>query len=125
LEKILGVIRADDFNFALTNLLIDLYSTNYERHFKELTLCEKEFSKLDKEALDKLTKIAAVVEYVGNRRENAILYDWIYSEKLKLDTPYTPGVGKGSFARIRRIFSAPREFSLRNVFYEEETIKPV
>lgn len=49
--------------------------------------------------------------------ENAKLYDWIYSNELKLKYSYTPGVEEGSFARIKRIFTAPREFSLKNYLH--------
>jgi hypothetical protein len=44
---------------------------------------------------------------------------------LILENPYTPGVPEESLARIKRIFTAPREFSLRNVFYDQNTIRPV
>ncbi|HHY75053.1 MAG TPA: hypothetical protein GX497_17905 [Bacillus bacterium] len=110
-------MKADDFNLGLTNLLIDLYSPNYERYFKELSFDENKIGRLNIDELEKLTKIAAVIEYVGNRQPNAKLYDWIYAEQLKLEEPYIPGVEKESFARIRRIISAPKEFALRNVFY--------
>ncbi len=46
-------------------------------------------------------------------------------KQLKLEEPYTPGVEKESFARIRRIISAPKEFALRNVFYDEKTLRPI
>lgn len=62
---------------------------------------------------------------MGNRRENAKHYDWIYSSDLKLENPYTPGVKEESFARLKRIITAPREFSSRKVFYDYKTIKPV
>ncbi|WP_211202357.1 hypothetical protein [Salicibibacter cibarius] len=58
-------------------------------------------------------------------RENAILYNWIYSSKLQLDNPYTPGVENASIARVKRIMTAPKEFASRNVFYDEDTLKPV
>lgn len=118
-------MMADDFNLALTNLLIDLYSQDYEKYFEELWFDEKEINHLNKEYLEKLTKIAAVIEYIGNRRPKAKLYDWIYSSKLKLENPYTPGVEMGTFARVRRIISAPKEFSMRNVFFDEKTLKPL
>ncbi|AXF57456.1 hypothetical protein [Salicibibacter kimchii] len=118
-------MHAADFNFALTNLLIDLYSADYENHFKELTFDEQEIDNLNESNLEKLTKVAAVIEYVGNRQRNATLYNWIYSPKLKLDKPYTPGVENASIARIKRMMTAPKEFASRNVFYDEETLEPV
>jgi len=124
-ERIQNIINSTDFNYSIVNLLIDLYSNDYERQFNELYFNEEKIKELDESEKDKLTKLAAIIEYVGNRRENAKLYDWIYSDELKLKTPYTPGVNEGSFARITRIFTAPREFSLRNVFYDYKTIKPV
>lgn len=125
MERIFNIIRAEDFNFALTNLLIDLYSKNNKMHFEELYFDAEAIDHLNKEELDKLTKIATVVEYVGNRQPDARLYDWIYDEKLKLETPYTPGVEYTDIGRVKRIISAPKEFSIRNVFYEEETLKPL
>lgn len=125
MEKVSSVIKADDFNIALTNLLIDLYSSNYEKYFAALDFDEKEIDNLDEEQLKRLIKLAAVIEYVGNRQPNATLFNWIYSDKLKLEYPYTPGVPKESIARLRRIFSAPKEFASRNVFYDEDTLKPV
>ncbi|MDL0421011.1 hypothetical protein QPM05_12955 [Caldibacillus thermoamylovorans] len=59
--------------------------------------------KLNKEELEKLTKVAAIIEYIGNRQPKAKLYDWIYSDKLKLEEPYTPGLEKETFERVRRI----------------------
>ncbi|MDD2498673.1 MAG: hypothetical protein PHY90_11180 [Desulfitobacteriaceae bacterium] len=123
--RIFNIIKSEDFNLSLTNLLIDLYSQDYNKYFEELSFDEKSIDRLSREELDKLTKVAAVIEYVGNRQPNAKLYDWIYSNKLKLEYPYTPGVEKESIARIKRIISAPREFSLRNVFFDEETLKPI
>lgn len=125
MERIFNIIRAEDFNLALTNLLIDLYSCEYKKYFEELYFDEKQIDSLNKEEIEKLTKIAAVIEYVGNRQPDAKLYDWIYSSQLKLEEPYTPGVGKETFERVRRIISAPKEFALRNVFFEESTIKPL
>lgn len=125
MERIFGIIKSEDFNMNLTNLLIDLYSSDYKKKFEELWLDEKEIDKLDKQELGKLTKIAAIIEYVGNRRQGAKLYDWIYSSKLKLDYPYTPGVENESIARIKRIFFSPCEFSSRNVFFDEKTLKPI
>ncbi|UFT99964.1 hypothetical protein KO561_03100 [Radiobacillus kanasensis] len=125
MERIFNIIKAQDFNFALTNLLIDLHSSNYQKYFEELWFDENNIGKLSKEELDKLTKLAAVIEYVGNRQPGAKLYDWIYLEKLRLEAPYTPGLEGDGFQRVKRIFSAPREFSIRNVFFEEETLKPI
>lgn len=125
MERIQNIINSQDFNYSLVNLLIDLYSNDYERYFKDLNFNEENIKELNETEKDKLTKLAAIIEYVGNRRENAKLYNWIFSKELKLKTPYTPGVEKESFARIHRIFTAPREFSLRNVFYDYKTIKPV
>lgn len=116
---------AEDFNIALTNLLIDLYSLDYEKYFEELWFDPARIDYLTQEELDKLTKLAAIIEYVGNRQPKAKLYEWITSNKLKLRDPYTPGVEKESLQRIIRIISAPREFSLRNVFFDEKTLKPV
>jgi SET domain-containing protein len=124
LERIFNIIHAEDFNLALTNLLIDLYSSNYEKYFEELIFNEEEIEKLNKEELEKLTKVAAIIEYIGNRQPKAKLYDWIYSDKLKLEEPYTPGLEKETFERVRRIISAPKEFASRNVFYDEKTLKP-
>lgn len=125
MARVLDIIKAEDFNFALTNLLIDLYSPDYEKNFAELSFDPAQIDYLTWEELDKLTKLAAVIEYVGNRQPKATLYEWITSDQLKLQEPYTPGVEKGSFQRIRRIISAPREFSLRNVFFDEETLRPI
>ncbi|WP_270578490.1 hypothetical protein [Caldibacillus thermoamylovorans] len=47
--------------------------------------------------------MAAIIEYIGNRQPKAKLYDWIYSDKLKLEEPYTPGLEKETFERVRRI----------------------
>lgn len=125
MERVYNIIHADDFNFALTNLLIDLYSADYEKYFDDLDFDEREIDNLSNSDREKVTKVAAVVEYVGNRRKKAKLQDWIYSEKLKLDTPYTPGVPNESIARIKRIITAPKEFASRNVFYDEKTLDPV
>lgn len=125
MERILNIIKAEDFNLALTNLLIDINSKDYRKYFEELWFDEKLIDNLSSEELDKLTKVAAVIEYFGNRQPKAKLYDWIYSKKLKLEYPYTPGVEEEGIARIRRIISAPREFSLRNVFFDENTLKPI
>ncbi len=125
MERIRDIISSKDFNYQLVNLLIDLYSNDYERFFNELDFDEERIKELNETEKDKLTKLAAIIEYVGNRRENAKLYDWIFSSDLKLENPYTPGVEAGSSARIKRIFTAPREFSLRNVFYDHSTIKPI
>lgn len=125
MERILNIIKSEDFNLALTNLLIDIYSTNYNKYFEELWFDEELIDNLNRGELDKLTKIAAVIEYVGNRQPKAKLYDWIYSNKLKLEDPYTPGVENESLPRIKRIISAPREFSIRNVFFEEKTLRPI
>lgn len=125
MERVLNIMKADDFNLALTNLLIDLYSPDYERYFEKLSFEKNKIAQLNDDELEKLTKIAAIIEYVGNRQPKAKLYDWIYMEQLKLEEPYTPGVEKESFARIRRIISAPKEFALRNVFYDEKTLKPL
>jgi hypothetical protein len=125
MERIFNITKAEDFNFALTNLIIDLYSLEYEKYFEELCIEDKVIDNLDIEELDKLTKLAAIIEYIGNRQPKAKLYDWIYSDKLKLENPYTPGLEGESFTRIKRIISAPREFSLRNVFFDEKTLKPI
>lgn len=125
MERIFNIIKAEDFNLALTNLLIDLYSSDYEKYFEKLYFDEQQIDDLTKVEIEKLTKIAAVIEYVGNRQPNAKLFDWIYSNHLKLEDPYTPGVEKETFARVRRIISAPKEFALRNVFFEEKTLKPI
>ena len=125
MERVFNIIRAEDFNMALTNLLIDIYSSSYEKYFEELWIDEKEIDNLNKDEIDKLTKLATVIEYVGNRKSKAKLYDWIYCSKLKLENPYTPGVEKESIARIKRIIFSPNEFSSRNVFFEEKTLKPV
>ncbi|WP_246202582.1 hypothetical protein [Virgibacillus doumboii] len=119
------MIQATDFNFALTNLLIDLYSSDYQKHFEGLDFDEREIDALSLEDREKLTIVAAVAEYVSNRKQGATLYNWVFSAKLKLDKPYTPGVENGSIARVKRIISAPREFACRNVFFDEETLKPV
>jgi hypothetical protein len=125
MERILSIIKAEDFNLALTNLLIDLYSHDYEQYFEELWFDPERINYLKKEELDKLTKTAAIIEYVGNRQPKAKLYDWIYSDKLKLEEPYTPGVENESFQRIRRIISAPKEFAIRNAFFDERTLRPI
>ncbi|WP_279146037.1 MULTISPECIES: hypothetical protein [Clostridium] len=125
MEAVYNIITSENFNIALTNLLIDLYSPNYKKYFKELTFSEKEINQLDNDSLEKLTKAATIIEYVGNRQPDAILYDWIYSKKLKLKYPYTPGVEENSIERLKRILFAPKEFSSRNVFYDEGTIKPI
>lgn len=125
MERILNIIKAEDFNLVLTNLLIDLCSPDSEKYFEELWFDPARIDHLTTEELDKLTKIAAIIEYIGNRQPKAKLYEWIYSERLKLEVPYTPGVEKESLQRIRRIISAPREFSIRNVFFEEKTIRPI
>lgn len=125
MERVFSIIKAPDFNFALTNLIIDLYSSEYEKYFEELWIDEDIIERLNSEELDKLTKLSAVIEYVGNRQPRAKLYHWIYSDKLKLENPYTPGVEEESFLRIKRIISAPMEFSLRNVFFDEKTIRPI
>lgn len=82
---------------------IDFYSSNYEKYFEELIFTEEEIEKLNKEELEKLTKVAAIIENIGNRQPKAKLYDWIYSDKLKLEEPYTPGLEKETFERVRRI----------------------
>ena len=92
MERIQSIINSADFNYTLVNFLIDLYSNDYERHFNELYFDEEKIKELDKTAKEKLTKLAAVIEYVGNRKENAKLYNWIYSKELILENPYTPGV---------------------------------
>lgn len=125
MERIFSIIKSEDFNMCLTNLLIDLYSSDYKEKFKELWVDAKEIDNMDKGQLDKLTKIAAIIEYVGNRKQGVKLYDWIYSSKLKLDYPYTPGVNNESIARIKRIIFSPPEFSSRNVFFDEKTLKPI
>lgn len=125
MERVLNIIKSDDFNFSLTNLLIDLYSMDCNKYFEELLFDEEEIRYLNDEEKDKLTKLAAVIEYVGNRQTDVKLYDWIYSNDLKLKFPYTPGVEEESFARIKRIITAPKEFSLRNVFFDYMTIKPI
>lgn len=125
MEVIFSIINSEDFNLSLRNLLIDLYSCAYKKYFEELWFDEAEIDELNKEQLDRLTKLAAIIHYVGNRQEEAKLYSWIYSKKLRLDYPYTPGVEEGSIARIKRIFFAPKEFSDRNVFFDEDTIKPI
>lgn len=125
MERILDIIKAEDFNLALTNLLIDLYSPDNVKYFEELWFDKARIDHLNQEELDKLTKIATIIEYVGNRQPKIKLYDWIISNKLKLNDPYTPGVEKESLQRIRRIISAPREFSQRNVFFDEKTLRPI
>ncbi len=125
MERIFGIIKADDFNLALTNLLIDLYSPEYEKYFEELWFDPAQIDYLTQDELEKLTKVAAIVEYVGNRQPKAKLYEWVYSDRLKLDKPYTPGVEDVDIQRVRRIISAPKEFALRNVFYDEKTIRPI
>ena len=125
MERIQSIISSSNFNYELVNLLIDLYSNNYEKYFNELYYDIEKTKELSETEKDKLTKLSAVIEYVGNRRDNAKLYDWIYSKELKLKTPYTPGVEEDSIERVKRIYTAPREFSLRNVFYDYSTIKPV
>lgn len=125
MERILNIIKAEDFNIALTNLLIDLYSPDNEKYFEELWFNTARIDHLNQEELGKLTKLAAVIEYVGNRDSKIKLYDWIISDNLKLQDPYTPGVEKESLQRIRRIISAPREFSRRNVFFDEKTLRPI
>jgi hypothetical protein len=67
-------MKAEDFNLTLTNLLIDLYLQDYEKYFKELEFDEKDIDHLNKENLEKLTNIAAVFEYVGNRRSSAKVF---------------------------------------------------
>jgi hypothetical protein len=125
LGRVLNIIKSDDFNFSLTSLLIDLYSVDSNKYFEELCFDEESIRYLNEEERVKLTKLAAVIEYIGNRTSGAKLYDWIYSTYLKLEYPYTPGVDEGSFARIKRILTAPKEFSLRNVFYDSTTIRPI
>ena len=106
-------------------MLIDLYSQNYKIYFEKLHFNVEAIEDLNEEELDKLTKLATVIEYVVNRQPGAKLYDWIYSDKLKLEDPYTPGVEYSDLGRVKRMISAPKEFSTRNVFYEEETLKPI
>lgn len=125
MERILDIIKAEDFNLALTNLLIDLYSHDKEKYFEELWFDTTRIDHLNQEELDKLTKLAAIIEYIGNREPKIKLYDWIISNKLKLQDPYTPGVEKESLQRILRIISAPSEFSRRNVFFDEKTLRPI
>lgn len=125
MKLISSIINSKDFNLSLRNLLIDLYSSDYKKYFEELWFDETEIEKLNKEQLDKLTKLAAIIHYVGNRQEGSKLHDWIYSKKLRLDYPYTPGLEEPSIQRIKRIFFAPKEFSDRNVFFDEDTIKPI
>lgn len=125
MERILSIINAKDFNLVVTNLLIELYSSDYEKHFEMLWFDPARIDLLTPEEKDKLTKLAAIIEYVGNRQPKGKLYDWIYSDQLRLENPYTPGVENESLQRIRRIFSAPREFSLRNVFFDEKTLRPI
>lgn len=125
MERVYSLIHAADFNFALTNLLIDLYSSGYQKHFASLDFDEQNIDSISREEQEKLTKVAAVVEYIGNRKPDAVLYNWVYSARLKLDVAYTPGVEPESSARVKRIITAPKEFACRNVFYNEETLKPV
>ncbi|WP_200127893.1 hypothetical protein [Salicibibacter cibarius] len=42
MERVYSIIHAADFNIALTNLLIDLYSASYEKYFDELSFDEQE-----------------------------------------------------------------------------------
>ncbi|SHH43718.1 hypothetical protein [Clostridium grantii] len=125
MERIFDIINSSDFNIELTNLLIDLYSSDNKKYFKDLFFDENEINNLSQKQIDKLTKIAAVIEYIGNRNADVQLYNWIYSKRLKLEQPYTPGVEYESISRLKRIFSAPKEFSIRNVFFEEKTLKPM
>lgn len=125
MERIFYLLNCEDFNSSLTNLLVDLYSSDYKKYFKELWFDDKQFDNLDKKQLDRLTKIATIIEYIGNRKENVELHDWIYSSRLKLEYPYTPGVENNSISRVKRIIFAPKEFSVRNVFFEESTLKPI
>lgn len=125
MERILNIIKSDNFNFELTNLLIDLYSKDYKKYFDELKFDEDEIDELSNTEKENLTKLAAVIEYIGNRKADINLCDWVYSNKLKLDYPYTPGVEEESVSRVKRILMAPKEFSLRNVFYDYKTIKPI
>jgi len=125
LGRVLDIIKSNDFNFSLINLLIDLYSMDYKRYFEELWFDEENIRHLNEDEKGKLTKLAAVIEYVGNRKTDIKLYNWIYSNELKLDYPYTPGVEEESVTRVKRILTAPKEFSLRNVFYDYTTIKPI
>ena len=125
MERIWNIINSDDFNFDLTNLLIDLYSEDNNRYFQELYFDEKSIDSLNQKQTDNLTKLAAVIEYIGNRTDNSVIYDWVYSPKLKLKDPYTPGLIEKDILRLKRIMFAPMEFSNRNVFYDEETLKPI
>ncbi|MGB4438643.1 MAG: hypothetical protein WBJ13_05310 [Sedimentibacter sp.] len=125
MERILNIIQSKDFNFSLTNLLIDIYSNDYKKYFEELWFDEEKIEELSNDELNKLIKLSAIIEYVGNRKSDAKLYNWIYSNKLKLDYPYTPGVEEESAARVKRILFAPKEFSTRNVFYDHNILKPV
>ena len=125
MERIWNIINSDDFNFDLTNLLIDLYSKESLKYFKQLYFDEEFIDSLNHQQKNNLTKLAAVIEYIGNRTDNSVIYDWVYSSKLKLEDPYTPGLIEKDIHRLKRIMSAPVEFSNRNVFYDEETLKPI
>ncbi len=72
MERIFNIIHAEDFNLALTNLLIDLYSSNYEKYFEKLIFTEEEIEKLNKEELEKLTKVQQLSNILetGNQRQN-------------------------------------------------------
>ena len=78
-----------DFNFALTTC--SLIFTFDEHRIDDLSEPNRE----------NLTKVAVVIEYVGNRQKNATLCNWKYS-------PYTPGVESASIARIKRIMTVPK-----------------
>lgn len=75
MERIFNIIHAEDFNLALTNLLIDLYSSNYEKYFEKLIFTEEEIEKLNKEELEKLTKVQQLSNILetGNQRQNYMI----------------------------------------------------
>lgn len=90
MERIRNIINSADFNYSLVNLLIDLYSSDYKRYFNELYFDEEKIKSLNEKEKERLTKLAAIIEYIGNRKEDARLYNWIYSKDLVLEDPYTP-----------------------------------
>ena len=67
MERIWNIINSDDFNFDLTNLLIDLYSKESLKYFKQLYFDEEFIDSLNHKQKNNLTKLAAVIEYIGNK----------------------------------------------------------
>lgn len=118
-------MSSKNFDLYLTNLIIDFNSKSYLKYFSELEISNEFINKAEEDQIIKLTKLASIIEYFGNKRGIKKLPEWIFDKRLVLEESYSASIPKDTCYWIRTLVTAPEEFSSRNVFYDIESIEPL